>query len=539
MKTESRCGIRPMIFTNSKFYFRTITETRKTTIPTMSIDTPYRRIFRPMCLVLLGTAFLSAVPRALAAQDMRRMTLEEAIETARSSSVAALEAKSGFVSSYWAYRSYKASRLPSLNLYGNLASFDRSLRQLQNFETGELVYTGNYNMQNSLGLSVSQNLTFTGGTVSLYTDLSRIDEFGADAGKTWYAQPVTFYYEQPLLAYNRFKWEKKISPKEYENAKRVYVESMEQITIDAVKCYFDLMLSRRTYETAVSNYRNTKQMHSIAAERLVLGSVTRDEYLQLELRMLNDSISINESAIRVKETQMSLNSLLGLGEEVEIEPVAETALPDIWMDYDVVMTKALQNSSFRLENEIKTLTAESEVARAKADRGAKVSISAKFGLSNSDAAFRETYRHLLDQEVVGITFSIPIFDWGMGRGRVKEAQAQAAVVEAQVEQAENDYRRQVYTAVGQFNSQRQQCMASERASSVASERYSLVMERFRRGTASVMELNTAQTECDSATEKYINDLSNYWNYYYALRQLTLFDFVSGKDIDVDFEELTE
>ena len=120
------------------------------------------------------------------------MTLDEAIEVARSQSVAALEAKASFVSSYWAWRSYKASRLPSLNLYGNLASFDRSLRQLQNFETGELVYTSNYNMQNSIGLSIRQNLTFTGGTLSLYTDLSRIDQFGVDAGKTWYAQPVTF-----------------------------------------------------------------------------------------------------------------------------------------------------------------------------------------------------------------------------------------------------------------------------------------------------------------------------------------------------------
>lgn len=465
------------------------------------------------------------------------MTLSQAIEAARENSVAALEAKAGFVSSYWAYRSYRASRLPSLNLYGNLASFDRSLRQLQNYETGELVYTSNYNMQNSLGLSISQNIGFTGGTVSLYSDLSRIDEFGSNGGKTWYAQPVTFYYEQPLLAYNRFKWEKKISPKEYEHAKREYIESMEQVTINAVNRYFTLMSARHACQTALTNYRNTSQMHSVAAERMKLGSVTRDEYLQLELRMLNDSIAINESAVKVREAQMALNSLLGLDEKVEIETVSEDVLPDIWMDYDMVMEKAILNSSFRLENEIKTLTAESDIAQAKADRGAKVSFSAKFGLSNSDAAFRETYRHLLDQEVVGITFSIPIFDWGMGRGRVKEAEAKAAVVKAQVEQAESDFRREVFTAVAQFNSQRQQCMASRQASDIARERYALIMERFRDGTASVTDLNTAQSECDSAMEKYITDLSNYWSYYYTLRQLTLFDFISGKNIDVDFREL--
>jgi len=36
---------------------------------------------------------------------------------------------------------------------------------------------------------------------------------------------------------------------------------------------------------------------------------------------------------------------------------------------------------------------------------------------------------------------------------------------------------------------------------------------------------------------YIDDLMNFWNYYYTLRQLTLYDFMEGKDIEVDFEEL--
>ena len=493
------------------------------------------RIYKIVCGIQAVVFSLCIVMPAKA----QEMTLDQVIETARTNSVEALEARSEFISSYWAYRSYKASRLPSLNLYGDLASFDRSLRQLQNYETGELKYTSNYNMQNSLGLQIKQNVTFTGGTVALYTDLSRIDEFGVNRGKTWYAQPLTFYYEQPIFTYNRFKWEKLISPKEYERAKRVYIEKMEQITIDAVGFYFALMAARQAQETALTNYQNTAKMYSVATERLKLGSVTQDEHLQLELRMLNDSIAINESSIKVKEAQMVLNSILGFDERQEIVPLMETFLPDVLMDYDKVMEKAIVNSSFRLENEIKTLEADSDVAKAKADRGIKMTLSAKFGLSNSNAAFRETYKNLLDQEVVGLSFTIPIFDWGMGKGRVKEAQAKAAVVRAQVEQEENDFRRKVFMAVGKFNSQRQQCMASEKASRIARERYSLIMEKFRNGTASVTDLNTAQSECDSAVEKYILDLSDYWNYYYALRQLTLYDFVAGSDIDVDFDELTE
>ena len=505
---------------------------------------PMENIMR-IGLILMSCVYMST-KLAIEAQPVagqssgaviRSMTLEEAIEIARERSVSALSAKSSFVSSYWAYRSYRASRLPSLSIYGNLASFDRSLRQLQNFETGELVYTSNYNMQNSVGLAITQNLGFSGGTISLYSDLSRIDEFGRLRNNTWYAQPITFTYSQPIFAYNQFKWDKKISPKEYERAKRVYIESMEAVTISASAYYFELLLAKRRYENAKTNYENTKDMYSIAAQRMTLGSVTKDEYLQLELRMLNDSIEINETSIQVKEAQMALNSLLGYNEKLEIEPVVTEYLPEIYMDYELVLDKALANSSFNIENEIKTLSAESDIAKAKADRGAKVSFSAKFGLSNSDGLIRETYRNLLDQEVVGITFSIPIFDWGMGKGRIKEAKAKADVVRAEVEQAENDYRRNIFTAVGQFNNQRQQCIASRRAAGIAGERYALIMSKFRNGTATVTDLNTAQSENDEAMDRYITDLSNFWNYYYEIRKITLYDFISGKDIDVDFREL--
>ena len=80
-----------------------------------------------------------------------------------------------------------------------------------------------------------------------------------------------------------------------------------------------------------------------------------------------------------------------------------------------------------------------------------------------------------------ITFSIPIFDWGLGKGKVQKAKAAQEVVKAQVQQYENDYRRQMFTAVSQFNNQRQQCMVSERAMRIASERYELTMHRFKEG----------------------------------------------------------
>ena len=477
---------------------------------------------------------LFVLPILMQAQNI---SLSEAIKIARDQSVPALEAKQSFISTYWAYRSYKASRLPSFNLYGDIMNFDRSLTLVQSYEDGRFNYVNSYNLQNSLGLQVKQNVTFTGGTLSVYSDLSRIDQFGMDKSLTWYSQPITVSYYQPLFTYNHFKWDKKIEPKEYEKGKRQYLESMEQITINTVRAYYSLILAKMNNMIAESNYTNTGKMLSIARERQGLGSVTRDEVLQLELRILNDSISINETAVAVREAQMVLNSVLGYDESYEINPELEENLPEIYMDYDFVMSKALENSTFNISNEINLLKAESEVARAKAARGISMSLNGRFGLSQTAPDCGGVYSNLLDQEVVGLTFSIPIFDWGLGKGKVHKAKATQEVVRAQAQQSENDYRRTIFTAVGQFNNQRHQCSVSKRAMLIANERYELMMEKFREGKAGVIDLNTAQTENDTALQKYITDVCNYWQYYYALRQYTLYDFIDRTDLEIDVNEM--
>ena len=489
-------------------------------------------------VIIAGFIFLSGIVNSWAGTP-ERMTLDDAVAVARMQSVEALQARHSFISSYWAWRSYKASLLPSVSVYGTLMNFNRSMALLQNYEDGTLKYTSVSNLQNSLGLRLSQNIPFTGGTLSLYSDLSRIDQFGSSVARTWYAQPITLSYSQPLFAYNRFKWDKLMEPKAYESGRRKYLESMEGLTIKVVAAYFNLIIANEEKSIASQNCSNTAKMKSVAAERLKLGTVTRDEYLQLELRMLSDSISVNESAISVRKAQMELNSLLGFDESFEITPVLDGDLPAIMVDYELVLRKAMENSSFMLENELALLGAESSVAKAKADRGITMSLNARFGMSQNAPEFAGAYRNPIDQEVAGLSFSVPVFDWGLGKGKVQKARAAEEVVRASNLQKENDFRRTLFTSVGQFNTQGRQCEVSRRAMEIASERYSLMMEKFRSGGATVTDLTNAQKDNDAAVRKYVTDVRDYWNCYYTLRKYALYDFMTGKDLDVKAEEMVE
>ncbi len=299
-------------------------------------------------------------------------------------------------------------------------------------------------------------------------------------------------------------------------------------------------MARMNFDIARSNYHNTKTMFDIASRRAThTGSVTRSELLQLELRMVNDSLSISTQENAYKARLMEFRSFLGYNEGVDIELDMDDNVPDVYVDTEFVMGKAFENGSFEIEQRVRRLESERSVAQAKANRGISISANAQFGLSNDDRVLSAAYSNLLNHEVFGLTLRIPIMDWGMGRGRVKMAQAQREVILANLKQAEIDFGQSVYLEVMQFNAQRDKSMMSRQANEIAKERYELAMKDFAAGTISVTDLNTAQSESDAATVNYVREMSNFWLYYFTLRKMTLYDFATGTDISAEYDKLVK
>lgn len=482
------------------------------------------------CFFLLAS-FLTSV--RLPAQHRLTLDLEEAIATAHDQSPAALLARHTFLTSYWEYRSYRADQLPALRLTGSVGQYNRSLVALQDAATGAFNYVGNNTLNNSLSLSLNQNITLTGGTVAVSTGLGRLDQFAPENRQTWNSNPVYVSVNQPISAYNSFRWEKKIEPRKYELAKRAYAEALEAVTVTVSSYFFDLLLAQRRLETARASRENTAQLYAIAQERFRLGSLSRDEVLQLELKLLGDDLSISDCAVQAQMAMMRLRNYLGYNETVELLLLAPEAEGTLMLSYDDVLGKVLSNSSTTLDYELRTLSADRAVAQAKAAAGLSANLSARFGLNQVGNDLPAAYRHPLDQEVVGLTLSMPILDWGKGRGRVKVAQSQAEVVEAQIEQAQALLRENVALKVMQFNRQGSQCEVSRKAEAVGRERFAAARERFLSGAISVTELNTAQSEMESAAIRYLQDLASWWQYYYDIRRMTLYDYLKKDQIGYD------
>lgn len=467
----------------------------------------------------------------------RTLTMQQVVELAQENSISAMSNRNSFVAQYWSFRSYKAALRPSLNLSANLVNFNRSLVALQDYNTGTISYRANYNLSNDATLYVRQSIPWTGGTLSLSTQLSRLDQYNPSRLTTYYAQPIYLTYAQSLWGYNSFKWDRKTEPKQYEVAKRQYIESMEQVNQTAVSYFWNYVSTRESYERASQSYEDSKRLYEAGKTRFSMGTITRDDLMQIEVSMLNDSLSLSSSKVTLRSSLNRLCSYIGYKEDTELNLIIDYDIPEITLDYDDVLERALENSSFNLSQEISFINTDRSVAQAKANCGISASINARFGMSGSADRFNDTFVQLKDQEVVGVSLNIPILDWGLARGRVRMAEANALTTRNSLEQSMIDYRQNLFTQVMQFNDQHSRCEISKRAAELAEESYQLALKSFGNGNMDMTKLDQIKQKRDSALSSYLSNVASFWNYYFGIRRSTLYDYISGTDINAEFDIL--
>ena len=468
-------------------------------------------------------------------QRIMNLNLEEVIEIARDQSPQSILAQHRFRASYWQNRSYRAEFLPSLNLSGTLPNFRRDIEPYTDPDGSQRFIERN--VVNSLArLSLNQNIGLTGGQIFMYSELERIDNL--DQGEFSYRTiPATIGFNQSLSGYNAYRWQRRIEPLRFEEAKRTYVSAIENVSLRAVNLFFDLALAQVNLEIAQLNYSNTDTLYRIAQGRYNIGTIPENQLLQMELSYLNAGTALNEATLDLEVRKFRLRSFLGYNETVDIELEIEPEVPVFRPDMDRALQEALNNNPEVLQYERQLIEADRDVARARSEMGFNADLFASYGLSASDPALAHAYRDPQVAQRLQVGLNIPLVDWGLGRGRHRMAQSSQEVIRTQIDQAWIDFEQNVYLEVMQFTMQYDQLEIAMKADEIARQRFDVTRERFLIGRIDVRDLNDAIREQDIARRGYISALRTFWQYYYNLRRLTLYDFEEDHPLTEDFDEL--
>ena len=466
------------------------------------------------------------------------LTIEDALALGREQSIASKENDNTLLKAEWRYRNYKAGLLPNITIGGTLPSLNRSLNSYQR-EDGTYTFIPNNYLSETLGLTISQAIPFTGGKVYLETNLERMDQLGADSYGNYLSVPFSLTLSQPLLSYNPYRWQKKTEPMRYELAKREYLENMEMVTENVVSLFFSVLSSQSAYEQSERKLQDRRQLYEMSEKRFEIGSVTKNDLLQLQLSVLNAEVELNERKVELNDDRFRLFSFLRILSYDDIELMVPADVPQIEVSAETVVQKALENSKHVLSQQLSILDSEKNLKEAKAAKGLQVQLNGEVGFSKVANHFSEAFRDMQNSEIVGVTFSLPLFDWGVSKGRVRMAKANLESVRTQMEQEREKYIQDIRTLALKFNMQYSQCSNTMRARSIAEERYEITKKRFEEGGLTVTELNTAQQDLESSRSQYIAQLQSFWSSYYSLRRITLYDWIRNSDIAADFDRIID
>lgn len=476
-------------------------------------------------VIFLLLIFLTA--QAGIAQEKRTLTLDEVIELAKQNSRSANSAKASLIFGYWSYRVFNSTLTPQLSLSGRLPSWNRSVTQVIQNNGNQLFIDVNQN-NSDLNLSFQQVIAQTNTTISLNSSLARFDDF--ELNQTRYrGVPGSLRITQPLFAVNNFKWGKRIQPLIYEESKREYAETMETISRQAAGFFFRLLEEQINLQVALQNVSKNDTINNIEKGRYNIGTTTEDQLLQTELDLLNAQSAAQQATLDVQTRTLDLRNFIGLQDNVDIELIAPEEIPVLNIDEQRALEFAKQYRAQYLSFDRQRLEADQFVANARAQRF-NADLVASFGLNGQNESFSNLYDNLNNQSIVQLSFNLPILDGGRNRARMGQAMAQKQVTEFNIEQSRVTFEQEVLTAVRNFEQIRNQIDISKRGEEIALKRFDITNNRYLIGKVDILTLTNARNAKDQAIRTYISSLRQYWEAYYELRSLTLYDFLNNNQL---------
>jgi outer membrane protein len=450
------------------------------------------------------------------------LSLANVIDLAITQSSSVKYAQNRDVNSYWRRRNYLTRFRPQLVLSGDLPRFENTNSPVQQPD-GSIDFHRITQFSSSATLALNQSVAKTNTHIYAASSAYGINNLISD--ETEYSgSPFYIGFYQPLFSYNWSKWYKKTEPLAYEQAKKDFLETIEEIAHRATSYFFNYLRIQTNYNLSKSNLKNSQDNLDIAEVRRKLGTISENDYSRIRLSVLNAQKSLRNADMDLKNADFQLKSYINLEQDTRIALSIPLDITLFHIDPNKALSEAIENKDDVIDFQRRLIEADRDLEKAKRDNSMNATISGRYGLSNSSMDLGGIYKQPEQQQYVKMSLSLPILDWGRSASQVKLAESRRELVLYDVERDQKDFERNVVVQVERFNLLKQQLVTAEEADKVAENGYQIALKKFQNGEMSITELNISLGERERGKRDYIRSIEDYWESYYYIRILTLYDF---------------
>ena len=457
-----------------------------------------------LCIPVLGSA----------------QSLEQVIRLAQDSTITAFQSQYEFESCQAHFAQFEALRKPQLEL-----RFVPNYQRIITDPSRDYVYIRNFNrFSASAQLQLTQKVLGLGGEAyvgsrALWSEYFTSDQ--RDLPREFITMPVVMGYQQSLMGYNPYRWERIIEESRMEAARKQLNYQLHLIAEEATRRFFRLACAQGMLDMCERNKQTADTLYAIAKEKAGIAMVTLAELRSLELQRLNAANALMNARNEEQLARESLASYL----RTDAFPsgtrlTVPTLTPGIPLTGEDALEMARSNSPALQQQQTAVSEALQQQERARKERGAKVGVDLNIGLQQLSSNFFGTFKNPQFYMLGAVTLSIPLMDHGAARKGHAAAVAWRQREEQALSEVERALAEDVLTTLDNLRSHGQMLSHTEEAVALADEVFELTAENYANGLCDINTYSLAQSRRDNAYNQHLTALANYWTTYYHLLTLT-------------------
>lgn len=410
----------------------------------------------------------------------------------------------------------------SLNLnpvdYNKNRKFDNRLSQWYTNET----------FSTSGTFQVDQPILWTDGVISLINRFGWQDNNsnieGIKNSNKAFSNDLYLQLSQPIFTYNKRKMELKQIEYDYENANISYalqrLNTEKQITDQFYTVYMD----QRNLAISREELTNAQQSYDIIKNKVEADLAAKDELFQAEVNLATAKSSVEERQVSLENSKDKLKQTLGMNLDEDLMVFAEIDVEPVDVNVEQAISHGLESRLELRQREIESEELGFDMIKTKALNEFKGDIAISFGLIGDNRHLENIYKNPTQNPRVAISFTVPIFDWGEKKARIKAQKVAQKINELDFHEDKVDIELNIRQVWRSLENLRTQIKIAEQNVKNAQLTYDLNLTRYREGDITGMEISQFQTQLSNKKITYSQTLINYKIELLNLKILSLYDF---------------
>ena len=478
-------------------------------------------------LALLAVPVVSATATAQTAPGT--LTLQDAIRMAQQQGPSAQIARSNRDAAHYRDDAFNARLLPQLFLQGDAANLVHGINPVL-LDDGSTQFIPQSQNQSAFELGFSQRVPLTGGTVSVSSQVQRVDLFGDQRRQYYATTPVVLSLQQDIFRPRTVVWDRRVQSLNAVVAERGYLEAREDVAGQTADAFFNLYAQQVALANASFNVAVNDTLYQLNKGRYEVGKIGENDLLKSELALLRARAEADDAKLARDRAEAALRRIISYpaGKPLSITP--PDSIPAVTADPEVAVQQALRNSSSVRQNELDVVQARRGMSLARANNHFNATVEGSVGFNQTAAQFRPAYQSPLGKQTLKVGVNLPMLQWGAGHADIEEAKAIEQRVDANNRMRRDALEEDARFSVLQLEQAKRNVTLAAKADTVAQRQFEVARNRYTIGKITNEALYLAQGEKDAAVLANVQALRNYWITYYHLRRVTLYDFERNQEL---------